>query len=405
MLVSANIIHFRTCRNVSLTGLDEMVVLLGYNGAGKTNILHALLWAAQGGLPELPALKSDEGHVQLEISLGSKQYVYEVQRWEDFEEVDGNFEFTNHVRERLVVEDGNTVTSLFDREDATLSVFGQETLTIPPTAGAIQTILSFYGGHNAPVLKAELDTLSAFLEGIKYYPLRPADLSPGGSSRMFSWMEYTSWKKIGKTSIDSDLEANLLLLDAWLNNRDKFDEFAEILGPSSLGVIDRIRIVRYVPTQEKTGESASYRVDSSEVSANDVAKTKTIFSVGFYPAQCEEAVRFRDLSMGTQRIVQLMAHMIFDSFSIALVEQPEDGLHPAMLRRVMSILDAYRDNLQCIVTSHSPDVFNMTTPENVRIVELREGHSSVTPLTQNQIAQARRYLQDEGTLAEYLESL
>lgn len=405
MLVSANIIKFRTCREVNLTGLDAMVVLLGYNGAGKTNILHALLWAAQGGLPELPALKSDEGHVQLDIRLGSKHYVYEVRRWEDFAEINGNFEFMNHVHEQLLVKDDSGASSLFDRKDDTLSVFGAETLTIPPDAGAIQTILSFYGGHNAPTLKAELDTLSTFLVGIKYYPLRPADLSPNGASRMYNWLDYTSWKKIGKTSIDSDAEANLLLLDAWLTNREKFDEFAEILGPSSLGVIDRIRIVRYVPTQEKDGESSSYRVDSSEVSAADVAKTKAIFSVGFYPVQCKEGVRFRDLSMGTQRIVQLMAHMIFDSFSMALVEQPEDGLHPAMLRKVMNILDAYRDDLQCIVTSHSPDVFNMTAPENVRIVELRDGHSSVTPLTLNQIEQARRYLQDEGTLAEYLESL
>ena len=54
--------------------------------------------------------------------------------------------------------------------------------------------------------------------------------------------------------------------------------------------------------------------------------------------------------------------------SVLLVEEPENGLHPARIKEVMAVLREMSQDTQVLIATHSPLVVNELTPEEVSIV-------------------------------------
>lgn len=67
---------------------------------------------------------------------------------------------------------------------------------------------------------------------------------------------------------------------------------------------------------------------------------------------------------------------------ILLVEEPENGLHPARIAEVMSVLREISTRTQVILATHSPLVINELAPEEVTIVTRTPERGSIcTPMT------------------------
>jgi predicted ATPase len=74
--------------------------------------------------------------------------------------------------------------------------------------------------------------------------------------------------------------------------------------------------------------------------------------------------------------------------SVLLIEEPETGIHPGLLRQLIKL---FRDMTtgahggpptQIILTTHSPMLLNLVEPEEIRIVRRGEdGATTVTPFT------------------------
>jgi predicted ATPase len=101
----------------------------------------------------------------------------------------------------------------------------------------------------------------------------------------------------------------------------------------------------------------------------------------------------------------MIVSMIFDKSSVMLIEHPEDGTHRSLTKKVFSLLQTYTDPSQIIVSSHSPLVFDMLDPAQIRLVTMENGKTTARALTEEETAQARRYIKREGTLTEYLDVL
>jgi hypothetical protein len=56
-----------------------------------------------------------------------------------------------------------------------------------------------------------------------------------------------------------------------------------------------------------------------------------------------------------------------------------------------------------IIASHSAVVFDTLDPKSVRLVTMSEGETKVRPLTAEELDAARKYLEEEGTLSDFLE--
>jgi ABC-type uncharacterized transport system ATPase subunit len=64
---------------------------------------------------------------------------------------------------------------------------------------------------------------------------------------------------------------------------------------------------------------------------------------------------------------------------LLLIEEPENGLHPARIREVMSVLRAISEKTQVILATHSPLVINELQPNEVTVVtRSREGGTKGT---------------------------
>jgi hypothetical protein len=386
MLQSVKIHQFRTCHQVTLRNPSQFVVLLGRNGAGKTNILSAVSWAASMALPQEPAY-GENAHVELTFRIGRAVYVYDVQRSKRV--LEDNKTPQTYFKEILSRRQGRAAPIvIFERDGAEVRIQNM------PGTGTINTelpalnLLASVGSRNS--IMPDIDEVVGFLSGVKYYPLLSLVYPTARSSNgVFLGSAYEEWKKRPARSVLTDEDMNLSLIQAALEQSEKFDEIKALLDHRGLGVLDRVSVVDISP--EQSGPTKS-----------------RIVAIFFSPPGTPDdhpGYTFAQLSMGTQRIIQLISQIVLDRITVALIEQPEDGIHPALLRKLIGILKAYSIAFDFILTSHSPDVFNAVAPSQVRMVSMDGVRTRAIALTRSQIDLARQYMEDSGTLAEFLESM
>ena len=134
--------------------------------------------------------------------------------------------------------------------------------------------------------------------------------------------------------------------------------------------------------------------------------------IAFIPDKASEKLQhqlgfqFKDLSLGTRRIIRILTSLVFDRSSVMLIEQPEDGIHPGLTKKIMGLLRDYADPLQLFISSHSLTVFNTLSLEDVRFVTMVDGETKVRGiLTEIEVEAARKYISEEGDIADVIQSL
>jgi predicted ATPase len=97
-------------------------------------------------------------------------------------------------------------------------------------------------------------------------------------------------------------------------------------------------------------------------------------------------VRADAMSEGLLYFLAFAALREVDPPSIFLVEEPENGLHPARIADVVSILrDIAEDKtrpVQVLMATHSPLVINELAPSEVSVVTRDEGGTHITPIAE-----------------------
>jgi ABC-type branched-subunit amino acid transport system ATPase component len=202
--------------------------------------------------------------------------------------------------------------------------------------------------------------------------------------------EYDGWVARNRGT-DTPAQAVMMrLLDMGLTREDEFSEVKQLLGRDGLGLIDDMRV------EKVQSERGSEKEDKNRY-----------YYLSFRPAlQPRENPRyfwFDGLSSGTQRLVAIITAMIYDHSAVMLLEHPEDGIHRALLRKLIGVLQAYSGQSQLIIASHSADVFNALDPAAVRLVTMEDGQTGVRKLTAEEVQAAAKYLEEEGSLADFLE--
>lgn len=111
------------------------------------------------------------------------------------------------------------------------------------------------------------------------------------------------------------------------------------------------------------------------------------------------------LSDGTKRLVYIITEVTFAN-NIILLEEPELGIHPHQLSKLMDFLEAEAEHKQIILTTHSPQVLNvLRTDELNRIIVVRyekDNGTKMSHLTEEEQEQARTYMEEAGLfLSDY----
>lgn len=404
MLESLSIKNFRSCDNATIRLEEPVVALVGKNGVGKTNLLHAIQLVADlcVGEPESifsihPRERNAPTEFELAFSIEGDRYKYRVARM-------GIGSRVERLEERL---DKNSI-NLFERSaeqvKAPRADFVNEGLRVGTSSSTLAALLQLLPKDHG--LSNDLRPVADYLRAVRYQPLlqgfqehvsgpptRSFNEVFGESSPFIEISKYETWKASERLR----RSVQMRLLDLHLENNPALDELKKLLGEDGLGLIADIQVE----------EVKMFRRQFPK--ANTEETPEKAYSIAFMPATglagSGRTFRYSGLSAGTWRILQLLTYLIYDKYSCMLVEQPEDSIHPGLLAKVVDILRTYSGRTQLICTTHSPRVMNLIGPLGIRFVAATDGRTYVHELTGNDLSAAKEYLEDEGTLSDFLDTL
>jgi hypothetical protein len=259
--------------------------------------------------------------------------------------------------------------------------------------------------------KDDILPVLAYFRSVKYYPLDETVALPQDDSKnIVPHVNYLQWISKSKDSTYTDDSIIMRLLHMYLDRRDDFDELNDLLGANGLGVINLININSF---EDSLPPNASERKKAlvQTVLPGEYNRDRIYYFVDFIPgmgwekAEALPKLSYRQLSNGTRRIIRILVSFFYDRNSLFLFEQPEDAIHPGLLRKLIDLLRSYDDKGQLIMTSHSSDLFNALKPEEVRLVTMERGATQVRSLLETELAGAKRFINEEGSLSDYLDLL
>ena len=393
MLKRVEIEGFRSCEKLILEDLGPLTVLVGRNAVGKSNILRAISWLARSATSSdsssLVERSSGTTRVSAQIILGEDAYSYSFAATDKTSGVPWGARPDISVSDSLEHRRGDgTEKTVFRREDEEVTLSEEPTrLSIGATASSMRALLSLLPPESRTVTLVR--PLYQHLEAVRYYPLiAEGDHAPHS---LMEQSAYSKWLAGHAHSGSLDQAVLMRILDLKLNRSSQFAELQELLGPNGLEVIDQLDVLA---------------VGEAESQGAQVAKW---YFVGFrpsaHPYEHPHAFAFDDLSSGTQRLIAIMVSLIYDRSAVMLLEHPEDGIHHALLRKLIGILQTHSDESQVLMASHSASVLDSLDPSAVRLVTMEEGGTKARALTEEEVRYAGKYLEEEGTLSDFLETV
>ncbi len=373
MLRCAEIEGYRSCRSVILDDLTPVTALIGPNGAGKTNVLTAIERAARTA--SVPGTSYDAftwmapgARIHVEFTCDERDYRYTIARSDDVSAI-----VSERLAERLL-PDGDWAVRLERRGESVH--LGADTGPHVGQAAAALPAMRAWLGRDHPQRDA-LDVAADFLSRVRYYPLeRDTLLSAWPFVLKTSYDQWLAHLALGDTAGPTLVKVVHLKLAA---PADGFETLRAILGPEGLGLLKDVRVG---PAQAVNGVE--------------------VWGVDFEPTGLGRAVSYPDLAAGTRRIVDLVASLLVDRSSVLLIEHPENDVHAELIHKLVGLLHVFADSATILMSTHSTTVMDQLEPEECRLVTLKSGVTNVRSLTAEERAGARAYLDDAGSLSEFL---
>ena len=402
MLKSVGIKNFRSCHETNFEFGRGLRAICGRNGVGKSNILKAIEWACSTaisaeGVKLAPAgnTKNDPGDtsIQFEIVLDDLTYYYNLQvSAYNRLQLNPRLLGSHGLLESLELDDGGHRQDIFRRQGEAITLGDMPDIRIARTTPALAALFSLLTSDHP--YRNHIDRIMSFFGGIRYYSL--LDDRPDARDYVTE-LAYNEWKfrYESEGALTSSLAMRLIYM--WQEQPELFGELITILGPDGLDIIEHIDIVPI----DQTGPLGTPKDGAALNIKLFIPRLKPAAHMGGAGGYFS----FSELSIGTRRVVRIIASMLFDKRSLMLMEQPEDSIHPGLLRKLIDQLRTYSYDTQMLFTTHSLEVLDILHPEEVLLATATGGSTKLRNLSQDQIARAKVFLQNEGSLSDFLEPL
>jgi ABC-type transport system involved in cytochrome c biogenesis ATPase subunit len=404
MLKRFHVKHFRSCKDVVLDGLRSMTALVGRNGSGKTNLLRAIEWLARTAAGTEVGFEADlvtavkmPLSATVEVELDNTRYRYSLER--QFVSPKGVPKL--YLNESIAVRGpAGLWESLVDRWGPQARIADRPE---PVALGSASPCLPAFAAllPESEPIKGQLHPLLAFFRATRYYPVDERNEATDDDAQILIPANvYDQWVAQYQATGDGGHSVLMRLLHAHRERRSQFQEIESLLGPKGLDLIQKILVQPVV-----TAGSAATVADGPDAAH----EPPEAFAVRFQPGRVlggrSEPRFYPELSLGTRRVIHLVVSLILDGSSLMLVEHPEDGIHRGLVRKLINVLRANADPGQVILSTHSAAVMNELDAPDVRLVSIHGGATEVRSLTAKEMAAAGRFVEEEGTLGEFLESV
>lgn len=346
MLQTLTVSNYRSLGKNVRIHFGELTVFVGTNGSGKSNVMDALRFVA------------DSLSIGLSGAITTRQGIGSVRRWS-----------------------GGHPYNVAFRLDLGL-----------PSGPAFYTF--------------ELSGSSVEEYRVK---LEEAEIVYGGERVRFL-VEEGEWKE-GPTGLRPPLDRQSLALQL-VGGDERFQELVRSLQNIAVYTIfpDTLRAPqKYSPTKPMSRHGDNWvsilkdqpretwkpeLVAALRKLTGDTADIKVMSAAGFLVAQFQHESPEKEQkkwfnadqeSDGTLRVAGIITALLQEPpVPMIGVEEPELTVHPGAIPLLFDYLTQARRRSQVVVTTHSPVLLDLVTPEDVRVVERREGETLVTGMTAGQ---------------------
>jgi len=406
MFTNIDIRKFRSCLALNLSSIESILVLIGRNGAGKTNILKAIQWISQfgGGLVDLSEnssrkLFTQDGDVAVTFTANDKSYCYELKKSSKFTiSASGSPELKLEISEKIYSCNGPNKELLIDRDGEQVELIpvpSEETrkFEIAKGSSVLVAIESLFPEKS--FFRSVAHDIRNFLASVRYYPLH--NFEETNEEFAITGQSYKKWKASRTKELNSINSLLFSIIEMKEDREESFFELNSLIGPSGIGLLEEIQVIAH-----------KFLAPSASPSAFSEKEENTYYFVRFHIANGgseNPGYALQDLSFGTIRLIYLLVSLLYDRATVSLVEQPEDGIHAALVDKLIPLLRQYAINAQFLIASHSAAVLNRATPLEIRLVNMSNGHTDARALSKNELAAAQSYLEEDGPLSDFLTSL
>jgi ABC-type uncharacterized transport system ATPase subunit len=404
---------YRSCVATQFAVNGELSILIGANGAGKTNVLQAIrllrAWSAESryGFRRDVDIATLQCRLCAEFVIG--QSTISLRSAIDYVLDDENNErvvkISDEWRDGPLDISRNSGSNWTEIHPAILDIIRSNK---PRSRSHINLSESFRGElpdklglqYEAirklpPDFIANVEKIIGFREHIRYYSASQFT-NPAGCP----------------TSIEIDSEKQLTRFGASTNRRDhskfiydlyreyaaaseKYAAYLSIVGKEGLALITEIKWTKVqVPSREVLVRAGGKIVKRKRQRSLVVPSVKSI----------GERLSFGQLSEGTFKALVLIFYLVTDDSALLLIEEPEVCVHHGLLASLVELIKTQSKTKQIVVTTHSDFLLDKVLPEHVYGVSnsARKGTlvRNLAAGSAKQIEQLRAYLTKEGNLGE-----
>lgn len=385
-LKHARLKEFRTIRDTRADFEPGLNIIIGKNGAGKSNFFQYLETSL-----EFQALSPSHHDAHLIFCREKDEYSFKMTgKMEASVENGAPVVSTNQIT--FDVKKNNTTVGQFNRLEDYYAFLNREVFFFSPV----------FISHGLPVDYSIVNQPFSFKMNrkgvIEEYPYILSGRNP---SRLFEnifnyfFLKGISHKHEGKRIteelLDELIHETILLLAPVEKQLGKFTD------------IDGVRLNKdYSVVFDKTRKEFS------------ISNLFLEFEVG------RQWLPFSHLSDGTRRLFYIISEILFPTLfhfqgnkisfntseigKIVLIEEPELGLHPFQLESLLQVLKEVSAEHQIILTTHAPqvlDILDKNQLNRINIARLSRNGTKMRRLTRDEREKAALYMEEEAYLSDY----
>jgi putative ATP-dependent endonuclease of the OLD family len=354
---------------------DNLTFLIGSNGSGKTAALQALA-RLFGISPQLRGIRPSDFHADEAGAKSSNLYI------------EADFEFSE------LAEDGHDSAAVPDH-------FRHMQLLESDQLPRLRIRLAAQRNEDD-----EIDETMTYVLEVDASDQPTKELAVQRYERSKIQVHYLPARRDPTEHISygaATMLGRVLRAADWSSGRTTVDELAASLGsdllaknPGVSGISDRLS-----DGWSKLHRGHYFSSPSVTFSGTSIDQILRNLTIGFSPGHGELTVPFSRLSDGQQSLLYLslvlgihkinqdiiagelscfdIAKLRVPTFTMVVMEEPENSLSPHYLGRVISALEAFGSSPdgQAVVATHSPAVLRRVTPDRIRYMRLGAGRQTV----------------------------
>ena len=150
---------------------------------------------------------------------------------------------------------------------------------------------------------------------------------------------------------------------------------------------------------------SSIRLDSTSIIKYKEDDGVTLDNIHFQFLINGKWLYWRQISDGTKRLFYIFLSILVDTSSTVLLEEPELGIHPNQLQKLIQFLKEQAKEKQIIITTHSPEVLNILGEDELdRIIVTRydgENGTKMYKLSEKEQTHVRNYMKHQASISDY----